>query len=507
MQLLMLLMMMAVILHDTAEVGIAPQLDGGAMLAAALGPFAFLIALLWIGCTIGLWRLRRRPQTAGFYVEALHSLMDVSHIAAVAVFMLQIFWLGWLTWLHDHTKPTMLIGDVLVIVPVIAVFIASWWCYYPIDRHLREARVFGQIQRGEPVDIWTRWQYIASQVRINILLTLIPLLLMIGWKELIDLIATHYEIGEWKESLVLCGAALVFLLAPMLGMRILDTISLPEGPLRTRLLKLCAEYGLKVRDLRLWRTYGGMINGAVMGLFGPVRVIMLTDGLLERLSEDEVEAVMAHELAHIKRNHMIWMIVCAMGTLGALSVAVQFVIGALHLGTRIKFDSVPAAAQDAIAMCVVLAFWFVIFGLISRRFERQADVFAVQHLSRRGADPAVTPVPINAVAISVVTNALTRVALLNNIPLDDRNQSRHILIRPMGYAISLYRSWRHGSMGWRIEHLQTLSGLTVDNCPIDRVVRMICWASAALLAIVAAEQYVLVNAEQIIRLLHKLFPG
>ena len=128
----------------------------------------------------------------------------------------------------------------------------------------------------------------------------------------------------------------------------------------------------------------------------------------------------------------------------------------------------PAWA-DAVSVPVSAVLALAVFGFVSRRFERQADAFAVAHLSRAeqlGADgdgePRVTPT-----AVESMCSALEAVAQLNNVDPERR-------------------SWRHGSIRWRQQALVALLGCPLARLPIDRQVRMINAASAAIVVLVAA---------------------
>ena len=107
--------------------------------------------------------------------------------------------------------------------------------------------------------------------------------------------------------------------------------------------------------------------------------------------------------------------------------------------------------------------WVFLFGWVSRRFERQADTFAVQYLAQHGqrttpranCDSSV----IDLWPIRVMTGALQQVADLNNIPIRRR-------------------SWRHGSIAWRQAYLRRLVGTPIDRQPIDRQIVMIKVVSA-----------------------------
>ena len=62
---------------------------------------------------------------------------------------------------------------------------------------------------------------------------------------------------------------------------------------------------VRCRDLVVWNTGRARIaNAAVMGPVAWTRYIVFTDALLEDLDESEVEAVLAHELGHVRHHHM-----------------------------------------------------------------------------------------------------------------------------------------------------------------------------------------------------------
>jgi len=62
------------------------------------------------------------------------------------------------------------------------------------------------------------------------------------------------------------------------------------------------------------------MNAAVAGLFSRIRFIFLSDALLTHLRDDELDAVLLHELGHVRRHHLVlrmmllglplWIVVC-----------------------------------------------------------------------------------------------------------------------------------------------------------------------------------------------------
>ncbi|MBX3588278.1 MAG: M48 family metallopeptidase [Ramlibacter sp.] len=125
--------------------------------------------------------------------------------------------------------------------------------------------------------------------------------------------------------------------------------------------------------------------------FGAAKRVVFYDTLLARLSADEVDAVLAHELGHFKHRHIIKRMVslfalslAGFALLGWLSAQAWFYAG---LGVRPNM----AGANDALALLLFLlavpVFSFFIsplFAQISRRHEFEADAYAVAQT--RGED-------------------------------------------------------------------------------------------------------------------------
>ena len=63
--------------------------------------------------------------------------------------------------------------------------------------------------------------------------------------------------------------------------------------------------GFRYRDIIVWPTGNTVANAAVMGFWGPLRYVVVTDGLLNDMSEEQVQGVFGHEVGHI-RGHHLW---------------------------------------------------------------------------------------------------------------------------------------------------------------------------------------------------------
>ncbi len=190
----------------------------------------------------------------------------------------------------------------------------------------------------------------------------------------------------WGALIFLGGYALLAFAAPVWLVPVFYRLApLQDAALVERLLRLAERAAVPV--LGVWvadqSRKSRTANAAVVGL-GATRRILLFDTLIAEFTPDEVEAVLAHELAHHVHGDL------RRGLLfqGGLTLATFWVADhALRLGTRTLGLEGPA---DLAALPL---FGLVLIGLgaaalplgngWSRHVERQADDFALRML----ADP------------------------------------------------------------------------------------------------------------------------
>jgi STE24 endopeptidase len=112
-----------------------------------------------------------------------------------------------------------------------------------------------------------------------------------------------------------------------------------------------------------------------MGVVAPLRYVMITDGMLEQLDDTKIEAVFGHEAGHVKRHHILFFLMLAF--VSGCWITILSIYGRYC-------DPVAFQLLVALGAIVLVIKWGVLFGWISRRFERQADVFGVRTLALAG---------------------------------------------------------------------------------------------------------------------------
>lgn len=461
-----LLLILGLLLADQSPHGLGVwwvDLPGWSMAATVLLP-KLAIALLMIGAS--RWTVRQLNQARPMAISRHGRVRQMLRLMLLLSFAVDLG-IGWLGAVRQMVGNWILIDELLTLAPTLVVMLFIWWCEYPMDRRMREASLISRLDAGRPIGvIWTRGQYVLHQARHQLAIALVPGGLFLAWWDVVGRVwppSAELVPGVPAHSAAaLAGAGVVAVLTPPLLRRVWSTQALPAGELRDRLLAMCCEHRVGVRQILLWRTYGGLVNAAVMGVLRPVRYVLLTDALLESLPRRQVEAVMAHELAHIRRHHIPWMMLLLLSA-GAL------LTWAGDQATPMLGDVLPATIVDrhgwvieAVLALLAGAVWIVFFGCVSRQFERQADAFAVVHLSRHDDAPRDAPQCVTAQAVRDMSVALAQVAVLNC--MDTRR-----------------RAFRHGSIASRLAAMRTLVGRPLDDLPVNRAVARLQLAGLGML--------------------------
>lgn len=176
----------------------------------------------------------------------------------------------------------------------------------------------------------------------------------------------------------------VSVFGPVLIKIIWNCKPLEKGLHRTKIENVCNKTGLKYANILKWELFGGtMITAGVMGLVGRFRYILVTPALLNYLDDDELTAVMLHEIGHVQKYHMLFYLFFFTGFIACNFVFFEPLMLLLYIIQPIydlfgfigieKTTAHPILISFSIIAIFVLYFRLV-FGLFMRNFERQADL-------------------------------------------------------------------------------------------------------------------------------------
>ncbi len=232
-----------------------------------------------------------------------------------------------------------------------------------------------------------RFDFIRGQLSFSVVI-LAPWFFISAALDLFQLIRmpAFFE-SELGQYLIVCAALVAFVLfGPWLMVRLWRCEPLPEGYVRGELEKFCDRYGFRVGGFLLWPLFGGeMLTAGVVGILPGMRYILITSGLLGILGVPELEAVVAHEMGHVRKKHLLFFL----GLFILFSMAVYYlgdIVTAVALSNRtilnwtMAHDTGTYLVSSIPLLILVVVFFRYIFGFFLRNSERQADLFALQLL-------------------------------------------------------------------------------------------------------------------------------
>lgn len=389
-------------------------------------------------------------------------------IALFVLYVFALFGLGW-GWAVSQmwrSNSAPLPGvELLILSPFVIAQLLTWTAYFDAERTAHQAahRLLAEAHNGGwlelertrsvvPLSFGSRSSYVIFQLRQKLALAFLPVLLLLVAKELQRLLPKEWQ--QWVKDVNFLSIAVMFVLVavmPWIVRLILGLKPLPAGPLRSRLEASARRLRFRCANILIWNTRNGMANAMVIGILPWLRYVVFTDRLLEEFTPEEIEAVFGHEVGHIRHYHIPYYLGFLSTSLLVLCWMITDVIISYIKPVPSILDNHSSELVSTLSLvAVLLAYIFVVFGFLSRRCERQADVFGCRAVSCDLPDcsghdneidfaqsgPSLCPTGINT-----FIRALEKVAAVNGISRD----------RP-----GFLQSWQHGSIGRRIEFLQQM---------------------------------------------------
>lgn len=225
----------------------------------------------------------------------------------------------------------------------------------------------------------TPQQFIKDQLLQLALMAIIglPLLALILW--IMDSVGSYWWLWAW---LILMSFSLLMswlfptLIAPLFN----KFTPLEDGELKQRIQHLLARCGFSSKGIFIMdgSRRSGHGNAYFTGLGSNKRIVFF-DTLVESLEAEELEAVLAHELGHFKRKHVLKMM-AATAVMSLISLAI---LGWLieepwfYQGLGVSEPSNAAALLLFMLVSPVFTFFMQpISAYFQRKFEFEADDFA-----------------------------------------------------------------------------------------------------------------------------------
>jgi len=163
---------------------------------------------------------------------------------------------------------------------------------------------------------------------------------------------------------------------------------LPAGELRDSIEKVAIQAGFNLKDISIMDGSKRSSRGnAYFSGFGRKKSIVLYDTLVTEHSIDELTAVLAHEIGHYKKKHVLKGLVT-----GVLQTGVLLFVLSLLLKSPLPSYALGASVASFHMSVIAFGILFspvstilgILFNSVSRKYEYEADRFAIR-LSKPGA--------------------------------------------------------------------------------------------------------------------------
>lgn len=433
-----------------------------------------------MAAVLSFWVVRRLNGPLGFRSDVLRVYSRwrywLSYLnLAVGLAVVGLCGWGWLVWNRffpvfgypggSEGPPPM--GELATALPIFVLVGATWLIYFPAERAIRHTV-------GDAEEFWSLPGYLLFQFRQFALIVMTPVIFFI----------THQTLYRNFPELVnqqwfaLAGVGVIlvlFLFAPFAFRLALGLKPLPPSPTRSRLELMARRLDFRYANFLVWPTRGATTNAFVLGFLPWARYVIFTDRLLAEMPQDEVEAVLGHEIGHIHHRHIQFHALFILLSISAGSLAMNTFMNQYY---DVEFGS--SGWHTVLGLAVMGVYLFAVFGWLSRWSERQADVYACRAAScgrplcighepdlekpHGGAAPCRT-------SVRSLIYALDRVA----VPVRPAAPNSTIRNRLSGLLAKL-REWQHGPAVERIEFLHRLAEQPELADQVNRTVARIRWS-------------------------------
>ena len=325
-------------------------------------------------------RLEKRIATSEFsrLDHQFHSILMRQSIMAILIFAIDIYGLSLSSFLIDfpifNTFPTL---EALLFLSLFVFYLAIVW-----------ACAHGAYKKLYRSDI-SKKSYVLSNITFSIPI-LLPWVFLSGVADLIRTLPFEWpgrflDTTEGEVTYFLLFLFVVAVIGPAMIQKFWRCKPLEAGDHRKRIEKLCQKADLAYADILYWPIFGGkMITAGVMGLLRKFRYILVTPSLLRLLEPEEIDAVIAHEIGHVKRKHLLFYLLFFVGYMLLSYVTFDIILfGIIYaepvywLINKTGFDqtTIFSALFSLIIIFIFLIYFRFIFGFYMRNFERQADIY------------------------------------------------------------------------------------------------------------------------------------
>jgi STE24 endopeptidase len=246
----------------------------------------------------------------------------------------------------------------------------SWWLYSVARRYGVLTLRWGAWVRQTLKNLALQWTF--------------GLIASLGLYASIAHLKQMWWLGAWIVIGVLLLVRTVWL--PILVLPLFVRITpLGQTPLRERLFACARRANVSIGGVFVMEISDkATVANAIVAGMGPWRRVMISDTLLQGYSDEEVEALIAHELGHIARHHLLKRTLVLLGIYFAAAWVLHGVAAAGVFITK-PLTSATSMPELMVGFGACAVYGGFLTTWIARRQEEDADHFAWTHLDNVGA--------------------------------------------------------------------------------------------------------------------------
>ncbi len=235
---------------------------------------------------------------------------------------------------------------------------------------------------------YTPSAFVFSNIKANLPIVLPWLVLSLAFDLLANLPFPRFQqllASPWGD--VLLFLVFIFFLAlffPPIVRRLWNCRPMDAGPLRSEIEAFFRSQKFS-SEILYWPLFEGQVlTAGIMGFIPGFRYLLVTPALLSVLDQKELESVLAHEIGHVKKFHLVLYVLLFLGfslLAGALAEPLPYFLLSSDwfyrlLGWLPVSPSGLLAFMSGLLVLVLMILYFrFLFGWFIRNFERQADLY------------------------------------------------------------------------------------------------------------------------------------
>ena len=161
-------------------------------------------------------------------------------------------------------------------------------------------------------------------------------------------------------------------------------IPLNEGDLKTAINQYAKQQKYKLEGIyKIDTSKETSKDNAFFIGFGKLKRIVLYDNLIEKYTTDEIVAIVAHEVGHNKKKHILSNMLISIFSIGICFYIFNFLINNwddLFFALSVPINNFPVGILILFLIFKYSPLWIIFSGVsnsISRKFEYQADYFSI----------------------------------------------------------------------------------------------------------------------------------